>query len=303
MNIELIVDPEFVACIPPLAQDEFEQLERNILSSGKIITPILVWNNTIVDGHSRYKILKRHPEIEIKTENVDFDNRYEAIAFICENQVSHRDTNEAQRAYIIGKRYDSEMRSHKDVASQQNRLEGRFHRWYQNETNGERTRDTVAKKYNVSPMKVMRSMEFARGVDAAEEAFPGMREKILTKRISPPMQEVAKIARIPEQERHQASKRLCSLTNARGIAKIKKETQKVEIEIPDSHIIIEGYSPPTVDEYSILRTMQGEAENFIDTVENFLVRFPALLTDKEFAKKTKAILRTVNQYINEKTGE
>lgn len=91
MNIELIVDPEFVACIPPLAQDEFEQLERNILASGKIITPILVWNNTIVDGHSRYKILKRHPEIEIKTENVDFDNRYEAIAFICENQVSHRD--------------------------------------------------------------------------------------------------------------------------------------------------------------------------------------------------------------------
>lgn len=32
MNIELIIDPEFVACIPPLSQDEFEQLEENILS-------------------------------------------------------------------------------------------------------------------------------------------------------------------------------------------------------------------------------------------------------------------------------
>ena len=33
MNIELIIDPEFVACIPPLSQDEFEQLEENILST------------------------------------------------------------------------------------------------------------------------------------------------------------------------------------------------------------------------------------------------------------------------------
>lgn len=32
MNIELIIDPEFVACIPPLSQDEFEQLEENILN-------------------------------------------------------------------------------------------------------------------------------------------------------------------------------------------------------------------------------------------------------------------------------
>lgn len=70
MNIELIIDPEFVACIPPLSQDEFEQLEENILSSGKIYNPILVWNQTIVDGHNRYRILKRHPEIEAKIESI-----------------------------------------------------------------------------------------------------------------------------------------------------------------------------------------------------------------------------------------
>ena len=67
MNIELIIDPEFVACIPPLSQDEFEQLEENILSSGKIYNPILVWNHTIVDGHNRYRILKRHPRSKRKS--------------------------------------------------------------------------------------------------------------------------------------------------------------------------------------------------------------------------------------------
>ena len=136
MNIELIIDPEFVACIPPLSQDEFEQLEESILSSGKIYNPILVWNQTIVDGHNRYRILKRHPEIEAKIESIAFDSRYDAIAFICENQVSRRELNEVQRAYIIGKRYDADMQSHKAVASRQTRIDGRFHRCSHFENNG-----------------------------------------------------------------------------------------------------------------------------------------------------------------------
>ena len=304
MNIELIIDPEFVACIPPLSQDEFEQLEENILSSGKIYNPILVWNHTIVDGHNRYRILKRHPEIEAKIESIAFDSRYDAIAFICENQVSRRELNEVQRAYIIGKRYDADMQSHKAVASRQTRIDGRFHRCSQNENNGERTRECIARKYGVSPTKVSRNLDFSKGVDAAENAFPGIREKILSKHITPPMQEVAQIARLPTQERYRASKRLLVLTNARGKSKARKSgLSQFEIEITDPQITVEKYSTPTVDENSILETMQGEAENFIDTVDNLFVHFPKLLEDEEFQRRTKAILKQVKDYIIEKTGE
>lgn len=304
MNIELIIDPEFVACIPPLSQDEFEQLEENILSSGKIYNPILVWNQTIVDGHNRYRILKRHPEIEAKIESIAFDSRYDAIAFICENQVSRREMNEVQRAYIIGKRYDADMQSHKEVASRQTRIDGKFHRCVQNEHNGERTCEQIAKKFSISPSKVRRNMEFARGVDAAENAFPGIREKILSKHITPPMQEVAQIARLPTQERYRASKRLLALTNARGKSKARKSgLSQFEIEIADPQITVEKYSTPTVDENSILETMQGEAENFIDTVDNLFVHFPKLLENEEFRRRTKAILKQVKDYIIEKTGE
>ena len=61
--INLKIDPEFQSQIPPLTDDEFKQLEENILKEGKLISPLIVWNNTLVDGHNRYAILQKHPEI------------------------------------------------------------------------------------------------------------------------------------------------------------------------------------------------------------------------------------------------
>jgi hypothetical protein len=49
----------------------FELLEQNILRDG-IREPLAVWKGTILDGHNRYEIAKRHKlpfsteEIEIK---------------------------------------------------------------------------------------------------------------------------------------------------------------------------------------------------------------------------------------------
>ena len=59
----LKVDPEFQGKIPPLTFEELEQLEKNIVNDGKVINPIIVWNGLIVDGHNRYAILQKHPDI------------------------------------------------------------------------------------------------------------------------------------------------------------------------------------------------------------------------------------------------
>ena len=54
--INLKIDPEFQSQIPPLTDDEYKQLEENILKEGKLLSPLIVWNNTLVDGHNRYAI-------------------------------------------------------------------------------------------------------------------------------------------------------------------------------------------------------------------------------------------------------
>ena len=57
---QLKIDPEFQSKIPPLQFEEEQQLEQNIIAEGRILNPIITWNGYILDGHTRYRILKKH---------------------------------------------------------------------------------------------------------------------------------------------------------------------------------------------------------------------------------------------------
>ena len=105
--INLKIDPEFQNQIPPLTDDEFKQLEENILKEGKLLSPLIVWNNTLVDGHNRYTILQKHPEICFSTMPLRFENREEAVAWICRNQLGRRNLSPEQKRYLLGKQYES----------------------------------------------------------------------------------------------------------------------------------------------------------------------------------------------------
>ena len=86
----LKIDPEFQSKIPPLTFEELNLLETNILEEGRILSPLIVWNGLIVDGHNRFAILKNHPEIKYTVLEKEFANRYEAIVWICKNQLGRR---------------------------------------------------------------------------------------------------------------------------------------------------------------------------------------------------------------------
>ena len=108
--INLKIDPEFQSQIPPLTDDEFKQLEENILKEGKLLSPLIVWNNPLVDGHNRYAILQKHPEIYFSTMPLRFENREEAVAWICKNQLGRRNLTPEQKKFLIGKQYSVEHR-------------------------------------------------------------------------------------------------------------------------------------------------------------------------------------------------
>ena len=109
--INLKIDPEFQSQIMPLTDDEFQQLEENILKEGKLLSPLIVWNNTLVDGHNRYAILQKHPEICFSTMPLRFANREEALAWICKNQLGRRNLTPEQKKFLMGKQYSSEKRT------------------------------------------------------------------------------------------------------------------------------------------------------------------------------------------------
>ena len=104
----LKTDPEFQSKIPPLTFEELNQLEANILRDGRILNPIIVWEGLIVDGHNRYTIAMKHPEIPFTIHEKEFASRYEAIIWICKNQLGRRNLTPEQKKYLIGKQYEAE---------------------------------------------------------------------------------------------------------------------------------------------------------------------------------------------------
>ena len=86
--MKLKIDKEFEKLIPPLQDTEFSGLTKSILKYG-CQEPIEIWNNTIIDGHNRYKICKAN-NIPFEVREMDFSDRSEALVYIIEKQFGRR---------------------------------------------------------------------------------------------------------------------------------------------------------------------------------------------------------------------
>ena len=197
----LTIDPEFASKIPPLREEEMKQLEENILADGVVINPLIVWNGVIVDGHNRYHILQQHPEIQFTTYEKQFPDRYAAISWICKNQLGRRNLTPQQFKYLIGQQYDAEKLAERFRGNQYTSVERSGCGQNVHNQNPERTAEKIARENNLNEKYVRRAGHFAQGVDAAEEAVPGIKQEILTGSIKPTEKAVAAIAKAPPEER------------------------------------------------------------------------------------------------------
>ena len=186
--INLKIDPEFQNQIPPLTDDEYKQLEENILKEGKLLSPLIVWNNTLVDGHNRYAILQKHPEIYFSTMPLPFESREEVLAWICKNQLGRRNLTPEQKKFLIGKQYSVEHRKPGGNGNNQYTTatqEAVQEELCQNDTipptaTENSVRKQIAEQHNVSESYVVRSEKFMRGLEIMEQMMPGTKEKILS---------------------------------------------------------------------------------------------------------------------------
>ena len=186
--INLKIDPEFQNQIPPLTDDEYKQLEENILKEGKLLSPLIVWNNTLVDGHNRYEIVQEHPEISFSTMPLPFESREEVLSWICKNQLGRRNLTPEQKKFLIGKQYSVEHR--KPGGNGNNQYTATTQEAVQEElcqidtippTSAEASiRKQITERNNVSESYVVRSEKFMRGVQIMNQMIPGMQEKILS---------------------------------------------------------------------------------------------------------------------------
>lgn len=163
----LKIDDDFKNLIPPLKKDELEKLEKNILKEG-IRDKLIVWEKTIIDGHNRYEIAKKH-NLNYEVKNLHFLSKKEAINWMINNQLGRRNLTPAQRVDVLFQAeeliksiYEKGKLSHQENAKETNdKREGRFCSTDQ-KRKPHNSREEIAKLAETSPATVGRMKKVKR---------------------------------------------------------------------------------------------------------------------------------------------
>ena len=94
----LRIDPEIQQLLPPLSETEQTGLETDILRQG-VLSPLVVWNNVLIDGHHRYAICQKH-SLPYSIRPVDFDSLESAKLWAWRHQENRRNLTPYQRVEI-----------------------------------------------------------------------------------------------------------------------------------------------------------------------------------------------------------
>ena len=299
--INLKIDPEFQNQIPPLTDDEYKQLEENILKEGKLLSPLIVWNNTLVDGHNRYAILQKHPEIYFSTMPLRFENREEAVAWICRNQLGRRNLSPEQKRYLLGKQYEAEKKAAKIFRGNQYTLakkSGGDHG--DNHHSGKKTCDRIAEENGVSRASVLRASHYTRGIDIADNLSPGIKQKVFSGEVKFTNEEMSKLVLSSPDKRQDVFAEIMhpEITKAMETANADpKADEPVPMPISNPEQF-KGYQVP--DEcMKVYKTLSMATEMMRNTWKRVLKNNQSYLSDPEKLKVLRYAMQRPAHYLNE----
>ncbi len=97
---EIEIDEELGGLIPPLTDEERQQLEANILADG-CRDPLVAWaeEGILLDGHNRYRICQEN-DVLFDVREISLPGRDAAKLWIEENQLGRRNLTDDQRAAL-----------------------------------------------------------------------------------------------------------------------------------------------------------------------------------------------------------
>ncbi len=297
--LELKIDDEFESIIPPLDEEELKNLRKNILNDGEIYHPIITWNGILIDGHHRYKILKEHPDIKFRITEKHFENRFEAIAWICQNQLGRRNLSNVQKIALMGKRYKAEKQSHGSQKRFVNKSSPSGQNVHLEKAENDITAQKIADELNVCSKTVRRAEKFVDGMDAAEEVLPGISKQIISGEIQPTQKDVIAIAKAPAERRKELAQQLRE--NKKLSQEEKPKQQKTRDLRKSLDALDQTHLHPETNKVTpddMLDSFGADVEKLIRAMDFYFKEFPEILTETRYKERVRETLKPLLKYID-----
>ena len=168
---KITVDPEFKSNIPPLSDEEYAQLEKNILADG-CRDPLVLWGQLLVDGHNRYAICTKHG-LPFDTVQKEFASRDEALDWTDANQLGRRNLTPDQRSIIRGRRYNRTKKAQGGTGANQHKSRG------DKVSPLLKTAKALASQHGVTDRTIMRDGKRAEALDRLAVTAPAQAQAVL----------------------------------------------------------------------------------------------------------------------------
>jgi N6-adenosine-specific RNA methylase IME4 len=162
--MKLKINNQFKQFIPPLMDEELRLLEASIIESG-CRDPIVVWNETIIDGHNRYAICKKHG-IEFAIVEMEFNDAEAAMDWMDSNQLGRRNLTPDQRSLLRGRRYNRTKKAQGGTGANQHKSRHAEVAPLQN------TAATLAKQHGVSERTIKNDGKKAEAIEQLAKTKP-----------------------------------------------------------------------------------------------------------------------------------
>ena len=152
-----------------------------------------------------------------------------------------------------------------------------------------------------------RADQYAKGVDAAEEVLPGIKNDLLLGKFKPRETDVAAVARASPEERREKAEQLRVIPEKKPKADKEsarsgtKRRQEVYATIDKSYEDMKDSKRVTED--SALVSLRYTARNMVETCDVLFTNFPGLLEKPDYKDQVIEIMQEPKQYILKLEGE
>lgn len=150
--MSIFVNKELRDLIPPLSEEEYAQLEANIVAEG-IRDPLVVWKQPdgremLIDGHNRWSIAAHHSGLTFEVVYKDFKDLDEAKVWIIQNQLGRRNLNLLDEQMLRQIEHEITSAQAKERHGYRSDLYGDFKEKFPE--SGKQTRDIIGEKMGIS---------------------------------------------------------------------------------------------------------------------------------------------------------